>query len=511
LKFAAIDIGSNSIKLVVVDAAASDSFAVLTREKETVRLGHDTLLKGYLDRGAILSATDCIRRFRSIAEARGAERIVATATAAVREANNSANFIKAVEQKTGIRVEILSGIEEARLIGLAASYGCSNKNTSTLNIDIGGGSTEISIFRDGLPVTLHSIRLGAVGLTERFFKSDPPGAKAVREMQFEIRAAIGRPARELQDCRWDQVTGTSGTILAIGNSLSVFNLRELAQFNATLAEMSIAERRSATRITTQRSEIIVAGGLMLEGIMRALGIKSLTTCEWSLREGVIIDRLRDWEAQSRPPMPDIADQKLRGVHAVGRRFGYEEAHAHQVARLAETIFDALAESVKLTRHQRLLLSAAALLHDVGYHIAHESHHKHSLYLIENSELTGFSERERAVIANVARYHKGSLPKNHHPNYAALSGADRTTVARLAGILRLADALDRRHDNRVTDLLCRRNRHVIQIQALSALECENELTEAERRVKLFEDAFECRVKIEVSRKDAKEDAKAQSSI
>jgi len=528
LKFAAIDIGSNSIKLVVVDAAASDSFAVLTREKETVRLGHETLLRGYLGRAAILSATDCIRRFRSIAEARGAERIVATATAAVREANNAANFINAVEQKTGIKVEILSGIEEARLIGLAASHGCSDKGATTLNIDIGGGSTEISIFRDGQPLTLHSIRLGAVGLTERFFKSDPPGAKAVREVQFEVRAAVERPARELHDYRWDAVTGTSGTILAIGSTLrawakgpsnvqtvqpieAVINLRELAQFNASLAEMTTAERRNAARITTQRAEIILAGGLMLEGMMRALGMKSLTTCEWALREGVIIDRLRDWEAQSRPPMPDIADQKLRGVHAVGKRFGYEEAHSHQVARLAETIFDALAENTKLTRHQRLLLSAAALLHDVGYHIAHEAHHKHSLYLIENSELTGFSERERAVIANIARYHKGSLPKNHHPNYAALSGADRTTVARLAGILRLADAMDRRHDNRVKDLLCRRNRNVVHIQTLSGLECESELTEAERRVKLFEDAFQLKVRLEVSRKGGKEDAKAQSSL
>lgn len=203
MKFAAIDIGSNSIKLVVVDAAASDSFAVLTREKETVRLGHGTLLKGHLGRDAILTATDCIRRFRSMAEARGAERIVATGTAAVREANNSAEFINAVEQTTGIKVEILSGIEEARLIGLAASHGCSGKGLTTLNIDIGGGSTEISVFRDGVPLRLHSMRLGAVGLTERYLKS-------VRDMQLEIRAAVERPARELHDCRWDHVTGTSG-------------------------------------------------------------------------------------------------------------------------------------------------------------------------------------------------------------------------------------------------------------------------------------------------------------
>jgi exopolyphosphatase/guanosine-5'-triphosphate,3'-diphosphate pyrophosphatase len=480
LKFAAIDIGSNSIKLVVVDAAASDSFAVLMREKEVVRLGHETLLKGHLGRAAILRAADCIRRFRYLAEGRGAQKIVAIATAAVREANNSANFIKAIQQKTGLTVEILSGIEEARLIGLAASHGCGVKSAPTLNIDIGGGSTEISIFRDNLPLRLHSIRLGAVGLTERFLRSDPPGAKAVRDLKTEIRAAVDRPARELHDSQWNSVTGTSGTILAIGNALrswtnrnqavqpveAVINLRELAQFNASLAEMTNAERRSAARLTAQRAEIIVAGGLMLEAIMHALGIMSLTTCEWALREGVIIDRLRDWEAQSRPPMPDIADQKLRGVHAVGKRFGYEEAHSHQVARLAETIFDALAAGANLTRHQRLLLSAAALLHDVGYHIAHESHHKHSLYLIENSELTGFSEGERAVIANIARYHKGSLPKDHHPHYAVLSGADRLTVSRLAGILRLADAMDRRHDNRVKDLLCKRTRNVVHIQALS---------------------------------------------
>jgi exopolyphosphatase/guanosine-5'-triphosphate,3'-diphosphate pyrophosphatase len=193
-------------------------------------------------------------------------------------------------------------------------------------------------------------------------------------------------------------------------------------------------------------------------------------------------------------MPDIHDQKLRGVHAVGRRFGYEESHSQQVARLAERIFDALSPSANLTRHQRLLLSAAALLHDVGYHIAHESHHKHSFYLIENSELTGFSETERGVIANIARYHKGSHPKQRHSNYMALSATDRETVCRLAGILRLADALDRRHDARVKDLTCKRVKNVFHIQLASAAECNHELELAERRLELFEDAFRCKVRL-----------------
>ncbi len=219
MKFAAIDIGSNSIKLVVVDAAASDSFAVLTREREIVRLGHETLLKGSHRRAAMLRAAECIKRFRSVAEARGAESIVAIATASVREANNAANFIRAIEQKTGVRVEVLSGIEEARLIGLAASQGCSQKGVATLNIDIGGGSTEISIFRDGQPLSLFSIKLGAVGLTERFLNSDPPRAEQMNALRAEIQSALDRPARELSDHSWDAATGTSGTILAIGAAL----------------------------------------------------------------------------------------------------------------------------------------------------------------------------------------------------------------------------------------------------------------------------------------------------
>lgn len=509
MKFAAIDIGSNSIKLVVVDAAASDSFAVLAREREVVRLGHETLVRGYIGRAAMLRAAECIKRFRSIAEARGAESIVAIATASVREANNAINFIRAIEQKAGVRVEVLSGIEEARLIGLAASRGCSNKGTASLNIDIGGGSTEISIFRDGQPVKLLSIKLGAVGLTERFVKSDPPRADELNNLRAEIQSALDRPAREMREHRWDAVTGTSGTILAIGAALrrrsvsgngeaaqpvaSVINLKELTQRNAALCVMNVAQRREAAGFMARRAEIIVAGAQVLEGTMRALGIKSLRTCDWALREGVIIDRLREWEAESRPPMPDIEDQKLRGVHAVGKRFGYEEAHSHQVARLAERIFDALSPSANLTRHQRLLLSAAALLHDVGYHIAHESHHKHSFYLIENSELTGFSEGERGVIANIARYHKGPQPKERHSNYMALSAADRETVCRLAGILRVADALDRRHDNRVKDVLCKRVRNVFHIQLASASECGHELELAERRLNLFEDAFQCKVR------------------
>ena len=219
MKLAAIDIGSNSIKLVVVDAASADSFAVLARDKETVRLGHETLREGHLSPGAVERAAECVKRFRSFAESRGAERALAVATASVRAASNAQEFIDEVEQRTGVRVEVLSGVEEARLIGLAAARGCCAGASSLVNVDIGGGSTEISLVRGGVPVAFHSVRLGAVGLTERFISSDPPKAKELRALREEVRGALERPARELRDAGWQRVTGTSGTIIAIGAAL----------------------------------------------------------------------------------------------------------------------------------------------------------------------------------------------------------------------------------------------------------------------------------------------------
>src|SRR4030095_1221968 len=182
-------------------------------------LGHETLRNSHLSPEAIERAADCIKRYRSIAEARGAEAIIAVATASVREANNAAEFIEVIENHTGLRIEILSGIEEARLIGLAACQGCASQGETNINIDIGGGSTEISVFRNGVPRSLFSVKVGAVVLTEKFVLTDPPKSKELSSLRNEIRAAFERPARELRGGKWQQATGTSGTILAVGETL----------------------------------------------------------------------------------------------------------------------------------------------------------------------------------------------------------------------------------------------------------------------------------------------------
>lgn len=516
MKLAAIDVGSNSIKLVVVEATSENSVAVLAREKQVVRLGRNTLREHHLAPATINRAAETIKQFRTTAEAHKADRVIAIATASVREANNAAEFIEEVERQAGVRVEVLSGIEEARLIGLAAWHGCgAGRCASLLNIDIGGGSTELSLIQDGTPAYLSSLKLGAVGFTERFLASDPVKAKELRALQEEIRGALERPARELRataGAEWQEATGTSGTIIAIGATLALrrprvadakaaaappgpeITIDGLERLNKEFAAMSVAERRKVPGISQQRAEIIIAGGQILEGVMRGLNIGRLSTCEWALREGVIIDRLQEMRAEQHPTVPDVAETRLRGVRAVGHRFGYEEAHARQVALLADKIFDDLIPLHGLDRHHRTLLSAAALLHDVGYAIAHEAHHKHSLYIVKHTELTGFSEAERLIIANVARYHRGALPKERHPDFMLLKPPDREAVWRLGGILRLADALDRNHQSRVQDLRCTRDNQTMHLELHSSLPCAEELWAAELKRDMFEQAFSCKVMI-----------------
>jgi len=315
LKLASIDIGSNSIKLVVVEAAAGDSFAVLASEREVVRLGQETLINRHIGEAATRRAIDCLKRFRAVAETHGAERIAAIATASVREANNAEEFIRAVEHETGLRVEILSGIEEARLVGLAASQGCTEKGLTSLNIDIGGGSTEISIFREGEPLKLVSVKLGAVGLTDRFIRSDPPAPDELDQLRSEIRSSLQTIAGDLLQQGWDYTTATSGTAVTIGaafNGTTTITLSELKRLNAKLASLTIAERRTIMHFAPLRADIIVAGAFVLEETMNALAIESLRVCDWSLREGVIIDRLREWKRSS-DSVASVAGEKIDGV------------------------------------------------------------------------------------------------------------------------------------------------------------------------------------------------------
>ena len=500
-RLAAIDIGSNSLKLAIVEAAASDSFTIISQDRERVRLGHETLRNKFLSDEAIKLSVDAISRFKSIADTRETDEIIAVATASVREANNASQFVEEVEKHTGVHVEIIPSLEEARIIGVATSQYFGKENGSLLNIDIGGGSTELSLMENDEPKKLFSMKLGAVGLTERFLKGDPPTKKEIKKLKREIQFALVQPKRKIEGEKWQMSSGTSGTILAVASMLNLIaendlfenptiKIDDLKDLNRRLLKLNLEQRTGISVINERRAEVIIAGGLILEGVMETLGIESLESCSYALREGVIIDHLRKTETENMPPVPDVEDIKLRDVFAVGRRFNYEETHATQVATMAKKLFDRLAPVFDLTRTVRTFLSAAALLHDIGYHISHESHHKHSLYLIKHSKMTGFNEAEKSIIANIARYHRKALPKETHSDYMALSENDRRIVNRMSSILRIADGLDRGYESRVEDILIKRDGRNLTLTLVSEEDCSSEMYAINMKKESFELFFEC---------------------
>ncbi len=502
-RLAAIDIGSNSLKLAVIEAAASDSFTIISQDRERVRLGHETLRNKFLSDEAIKLSIDAINRFASIAANREADTLIAVATASVREANNAAQFVEEVEKATGVHVEVLPSLEEARLIGVATSQYFGKEDSTLLNIDIGGGSTELSLMENGEPKKLFSMKLGSVGLSEKFLFENPPSKKEIKRLRKEIKFALSQPKRKIEGEKWKLSSGTSGTILSLATLLNFqssnnteelppIHLARLAALNKILAKLSLERRSRIPVINERRAEVIIAGGQILEGVMKALKIKTLEPCSYALREGVIIDHLQKAETELLPPVPDVDDIKLRDVFAVGRRFGYEEAHATQVATMAEKIFDRLMPIYDLERHERTLLSAAALLHDVGYHISHEAHHKHSLYLIKHSEMTGFTETEKLIIANIARYHRKALPKETHLDFTALKKGEQKTVLKLSSILRIADGLDRGYEGRVEDIKFERDKDKLTLTLISNEDCSNEIYAIKMKKESFEKTYDCKL-------------------
>jgi exopolyphosphatase/guanosine-5'-triphosphate,3'-diphosphate pyrophosphatase len=507
-RLAAIDIGSNSLKLAVVEAAASDSFTIISQDRERVRLGHDTLRYKFLSDEAIKLSIEAINRFASIAANREADTVLAVATASVREATNAAQFVEEIKKQTGVHVEVLPSLEEARLIGIAASQYFGKEDSTLLNIDIGGGSTELSLMKNGEPEKLFSMKIGSVGLTEKFLIQNPPTKKEIKKLRKEIQFALSQPKRKIKGEKWKLSSGTSGTILSLAillnfqssndaEELPTIHFERLVAFNKILAKLTLERRSRIPVINERRAEVIIAGGQILEGVMKALKIETLEPCGYALREGVIINHLQKSETELLPPVPDVEDIKLRDVFAVGRRFGYEEAHALQVATMAEKIFDRLMPIYDLERHERTLLSAAALLHDVGYHISHEAHHKHSLYLIKHSEMTGFTEAEKSIIANVARYHRKSLPKNTHLDFTALKKNEQKTVRKLSSILRIADGLDRGYEGRVEDIKFERDKNKVTLTLISKEDCSNEIYAIKMKKESFELTFDCKLIVKQS--------------
>jgi len=457
---AAVDVGTNSSHLVVARTTEGDRFEVLTREKEMVRLGGATSRTGDLvaiDDDAIDRAVAALKRFHKLADSHGAP-IRAVATSAVREADNRDVFLHRAAEEAGVEVEVVSGVEEARLIHLGVLQALDVYDTPLLLFDIGGGSTELLIGHQGEVKASTSLKLGAVRLTNRFFAAETLHPSAVGSCRRHVDEVLSSFDRPIEEHRHEIVVGCSGTIeqvLRLGRGLDgeeplrTLNGAVLTRKRvAKVVEAVIEARRNRTTsklpdLDDKRADIILAGVLVLEGILERFHIDELVISEYALREGVFLDTIARTRSGDMPHLRDVA---RRSVEDLMTSLDDDPDHSRRVARLALELFEATRPLHGLGAAAAALLEAAALLSNVGMTISHAKHHKHSYYLIRNTDrLVGLTDHEIELVALIARYHRKSPPKGSHPEWAALGADDKALVRLTAGVLRIAIGLDRAHE------------------------------------------------------------------
>jgi exopolyphosphatase/guanosine-5'-triphosphate,3'-diphosphate pyrophosphatase len=503
---AALDLGTNSFHLVVARVTPS-GYEVVTREKESVRLGHGGGDMKELSPAAIDRGLAALRRMARIASANGAT-IRAVATSAVREAENADVFLRRAASETGVGIEVISGIEEARLIHLGVLQAVPAFEKRLLLVDIGGGSTEILVGERGDTLAARSFKLGAVRLTDRFFPGGVVTARAVVSCRAYIRSILTTFEREVRELSPAIAIASSGTAETMARMIHAqrrapeprtFNCFEFTRSEMDMIVEQLVRRRTPnTRATVPgldpaRADIIVAGALVLREVAECYAIERLTFSDAALREGVLLDTI----ARSHDgALHHLRDVSRRSIRALAERCDADPRHSAHVAALALQLFDATQLLHRLPADSREYLEAGALLANVGLVISHSKHHLHSYYVIRNCELTGLTDTEIEIIAQVARYHRKSAPKPTHTEFARLDPETGHIVTTLAALLRVAIGLDRSHDGRVTGLrsTARGQRLVIEATHRRGRDITLEIYSANERSALLSQVLGVRVEV-----------------
>jgi exopolyphosphatase/guanosine-5'-triphosphate,3'-diphosphate pyrophosphatase len=520
---AAIDIGTNSIHLIVARLADHGGFEMLTSEKESVRLGQGGGEMKELAPDAIERGLAALARMSQVATSFGDVDMVAVATSAVREASNRADFLDRTRAETGIEIEVISGVEEARLIHLGVLQALPVYDQRLLLVDIGGGSTEFLVGQGAEPIEARSMKLGAIRLTERFFSAAieadrPPTADEVDECRHYVRAALAPVGRELGGHQPEIAIGSSGTATTIAAMAAAERGDDVRQMNGvvfTADEMGqVVERVLAAKdrarvpgLDDKRADIILGGAILLDEVFGVFGLDEMTISTSALREGVLFDRFAD---QSGNHLRDLRRANLRRL---AQQLDPDPDHAEHTAQLAGQLFDRSQPLHGLGDDARELLLAASIVHNVGLFISHSSHHKHSYYVIRNSEqLTGFTEHEIEMIAVIARYHRKSQPSEKHAEFAALSKSDQRLVGLLAGMLRLSIGLDRRHAGAVQTMRISVVDRVMSIEPLARddADLDLEIYAARERSHLLASALDVDIDIVASSSSSSSVANLESS-
>ena len=519
MRLAAIDVGSNSVHMVVADVEPDGRITVVDRMKEMVRLGRRAFRTGRLSDEAMELASEAMNTFARLARARRVERVRAVATSAVREAVNGAAFVRRLRRETGLPVKIISGPEEARLIFRAAHHALGLDGGPHLLLDVGGGSVELVLVHDGRPIWMKSLPLGVARLTERFLLHDPPSRREIQRLERHLQREMGELLVGARHAGVTRVVGTSGTVnglvamarAARGDDVGRLHgaharSREIARLRRRILALPAARRAGLAGIDTKRVDLMPAAAAVADFVLARTGAPELVACGWALREGVLLEIA----AASRAFQPGAGRPRRRSVEALAAQFAGANAHGRQVARLALALFDSIAPALGVRAAARELLEYTALLHDIGHAIDHDRHHQHSCYLIRNAELLGFARLEVEVMAQVVRGHRKQVPKLADPDLRALPRPMARTVRGLAALLRVADALDRTHFDvvRTLDVALRPARLTITVES-AANHPELELTAAQRRTDMLARLLDRPVVLRW-RRAAKAEVKARAS-
>lgn len=515
-RFAAIDVGSNALRLVIVEAADAKQVKPVASHRSAVRLGREVFVSGRIPPTTLTAACDALKRFREILDEEKVDRYRAVATSAVREAENGSLLVERARRESGIELDVIEGAEEARLVRLALVGRLSIGDRRALLVDLGGGSTEISLVERGRLRASRSLPIGTVRLLEAFQKGggavDPVGASLAREyVERQLREA----PPEITPGAFDVVVGTGGnfeTLLQLcpAPSLSsspdgppsarktgrievpAVDIGALRALMPKLAAMTPDERRSAYGMRPDRADVIAPAAEIVLGLAQAFQFQRVLAPGIGLKDGVLDELVEKhfdvWDYGGE------AQATIESAHRLGKRYAFDEQHGTLVARLSSDLFDQLRPLHRLGDRDRLLLHIGALLHDVGDFIRYEGHHRHTYYVLVNSDIFGLSPRERDVAANVARYHRKALPDASHPNFRDLERDDRSRVRALASILRIADALDREHASKITAVRAVLEKGRMRLHLTGNADRELEEWTVARKSELFREVFDREVEV-----------------
>lgn len=498
-----IDIGTNSVRMLIVRFNPNHSYSILSRQKQQIRLGEGEFDDEEIKSDAIERACLVCRKFVDLARTFNTEEFVAVATSAAREASNQNELLTRLRRDAMLDVRVISGREEARLIYLGVSSAMHLGDRQAFFIDIGGGSTEISLGGQRQYQILDSFKLGAIRLTNLFFPKNftgPVPPDQYRTIQQYVQNEIIRPVQNMRRQRIELAVGSSGTVMNLAEIAEklyhphdapaelVLNYRDLRKVIDLLCSLPLDQRKKIPGINSERADIIVAGAAILDTFMKELSIETLMTTSRGLQDGLLVDYL---SRMDNFPLFGTLSPRESSVLQLGRSCGINESHARTVTSLVLEIFDS-AKEIKLHHFgdpDRELLEYAAFLHDIGSFISFTNHHAHSYYIIKNSELLGFDQKEIDIMANIARFHRKKKPRRKHLEVLDLDEREQEMVMILSTFVRLGESLDRSHAGLVQHARFVKNeKNEVVLEIMAQDDCQLEVWGVEAEKRAFEKVF-----------------------